>query len=96
MHQEEGEVGRELHGCLHALRQSVFSQRRCIKQHTLRSSCRSWDFSMTSTRSGLHLAASVTKAYTCLGCDLRSLELKTFDFRELSESPLETRSGAAS
>ena len=60
-------------------------------------SCRSSSvFWMTSDSISLHLVASMTKAKTCDGLDLRCSELKILDWSELDWSEMVSRNGAAS
>ena len=49
---------------------------------TFFSCCSSWDRSMTSVNISLHFEDSVSKAKTCVGGDLRFLELKTLDLSD--------------
>ena len=61
MDQEKGEVRREL--CKQCLGQSVpLGNDHGFCSHTLRSYCKSRDFSITSVKTELHLEASLTKA----------------------------------
>lgn len=95
MDQEQGEVGRQL--CKRCLGQSVHLRHNWgLLSHTLRSYCKSCDFSITCVKTELHFEASLTKAKTCFGDDLMSLELKTLDLREPVSLSLDNRRGAAS
>ena len=51
---------------------------------------------MTSDNISLHLVASMTKAKTCDGLDLRFSELKILDWSEPDWSEKESKNGAAS
>ena len=51
-------------------------------ERTLRSSCKSCDFSMIWDSTGLHFEASLTRAKICFEGDLWPLELKTLDFSD--------------
>ena len=61
---------------------SIFPAIDWLHQRTFRSSCKSWEFSMTSDKTGLHFDASLTRAKICFGGDLWLWELKIRDFNE--------------
>ena len=95
MDQEQGEVGGQL--CKRCLGQSVHLwHHQGLLLHTLRSYCKSCDFSITCVKIELHFEASLTKAKTCFGDDLMSLELNTLDLREPVSLSVDDMRGAAS